>query len=524
MQEMVFSVEKLSLLFELSRGFNALIDLEALLPAVISKTKEILQAENCALLLLDIERQEMFFPVISDISPAIEARFTALRFPADRGVAGWVIQHGESALVPDVARDERFYAAVDQETGAKTRDLIYAPLRTPNRVIGTIGLRNKRGAPFTEDDLNFLEALAGPVAIAIDNARLYREVRQSETQLKEEVATLYRERAHWQQFTEIIGTDAAMAKVFTLMESAIASPVTVLLEGETGTGKELIARAIHAHGPRKDRPFITVNCGALPDSLLESELFGHKRGAFTGAEADKQGLFEVAHKGTIFLDEIGETTPAMQVKLLRVLQEREIRRLGETQPRQVDVRVIAATNRDLAHEVRQKRFREDLYYRLSVFPITAPPLRQRREDIPLLIAHFLRHCSQKLGKQAGGITDDALALLTQYDWPGNVRELENEIERALALAPEASAITPTYLSERFAAHRSLRVLLPSESGSLQHVRLAFEREYIAKVLQQHQGNATQAAKALGISRQMLQRKIKAYDLRKGDNSPSPYFC
>ncbi len=358
-----------------------------------------------------------------------------------------------------------------------------------------------------------MDALAGSVAIALENARLYQQVRHSESQLKEEVALLQRERTHQQRFAEIIGNGAAMGKVFALMESAISSPITVLLQGETGTGKELVARAIHYHGPRKEKPFVAVNCGALTETLLESELFGYKKGAFTGATTDKPGLFEAANGGTIFLDEIGETTPALQVKLLRVLQEGEIRRVGETHTRRVEVRVLSATNRDLTQEVQHKRFREDLYYRLSVFPITVPPLRERREDIPLLVTHFLHRISNKLGKHVQGITHEAIELFVQYSWPGNVRELENEIERAVALTPEGDTITPAYLSEKIVAQRAVRVSLPAEAGTLRQARLTFEREYVAEVLRQHQGNAVQAAKALGISRQMLQTKIKEYGLR-----------
>jgi transcriptional regulator with PAS, ATPase and Fis domain len=287
----------------------------------------------------------------------------------------------------------------------------------------------------------------------------------------------------------------------------------VLLQGETGTGKELIARAIHYQGPRRDRPFVTVNCGALPEALLESELFGHKRGAFTGALADKPGLFEVAHDGTIFLDEIGDTTPTMQVKLLRVLQEGEVRRVGETQVRRVNVRLISATNRDLAQEVAHKRFREDLYYRISVFPIHVPALRDRREDVPLLISRFIQHSNEKLAKRVQGIEQPALTLLVHYPWPGNVRELQNEIERAVALTADGAAIAPECLSEKIAMQRSLRVALPSETSSLKQARLTFEREYVAEILRQNHGNAAKSSKILGISRQMLQQKIKAYGLR-----------
>jgi Nif-specific regulatory protein len=506
-------MEQLSLFLELSRAFSTLMELGDLLPLVMTRTNKVFAAESCALLLLDEERQELFFPVTSDISPERAERMKAMRFPADKGVAGWVLQQGRPALVPDVSRDRRFYAGVDRQSGAHTRALLCAPLHTRHGTIGVIELRNKREGAFTQEDLAFLAALAGAVAIAIENAQLYEQVRHSEAQLKEEVATLQRERIHQQRFTEIIGNGEAMGKVFALMESAISFPITVLLQGETGTGKESIARAIHYHGPRKEKPFIAMNCGALTETLLESELFGYKKGAFTGAIADKQGLFETANGGTIFLDEIGDTTPAFQVKLLRVLQEGEIRRVGETQVRRVDVRVLSATNRDLAQEVQHKRFREDLYYRLSVFPITVPPLRERREDIPLLVTHFLRRSSEKLGKRVRGTAREVIELFVHYPWPGNVRELENEIERAVALTPESDTITPAFLSEKIVSQKAVRISLPAEAGTLKQARLTFEREYVAEVLHQHQGNAVQAAKALGISRQMLQTKIKEYGLR-----------
>jgi len=509
----VSSTEQLSLFLELSRAFGTLMELGDLLPLVMTRTNAAFAAESCALLLLDEERQELFFPVTSDISPERAERLKAMRFPADKGVAGWVLQQGKPALVSDVGRDQRFYAGVDRQSGAQTRELLCAPLHTRHGTIGVIELRNKREGAFSQEDLVFLDALAGSVAVAIENARLYQQVRHSEARLKEEVATLQRERTHQQRFAEIIGNGEAMGKVFAFMESAISSPITVLLQGETGTGKEAIARAIHSHGPRKDKPLVTVNCGALTETLLESELFGYKKGAFTGAMTDQQGLFEAANGGTIFLDEIGDTTPALQVKLLRVLQEGELRRVGETQTRRVDVRVLSATNRDLTQEVRHKRFREDLYYRLSGFPITVPPLRERREDIPLLVARFLRRSGDKLGKRVRGITNEAGELLVRYSWPGNVRELENEIERAVALTPEDDTITPAVLSEKISAQQALRVSLPAEAGTLKQARLTFEREYVAEVLRRHHGNAVQAAKALGISRQMLQTKIKEYGLR-----------
>jgi Nif-specific regulatory protein len=506
--------EKFSLLFELSRAFSALIDLDELLPYVAAQTRDILHAESCAILLLDQETQELYFAVISDVSPTVEKRLKEIRFPANRGIVGWVVQQGKPTLITDVATDKRFYAGVDQQSGARTRDLLCAPLRTHRGVIGALELRNKQVGRFTEDDLAFLDALAGSIAIAIENARFYQQARQAEARLQVEVASLHREIARRQQFAEIIGNpEGAMGTVFSLMESAIPLNIPVLLEGETGTGKELVARAIHYNGPRKERPFVTVNCGALPNDLLESELFGHKKGAFTNAVADKPGLFEVADGGTILLDEISETSAAMQVKLLRVLQEGEIRRVGETQPRRVNVRVISATNRDLQREMRHKRFRSDLYYRINKFPIVVPPLRERREDIPLLVARFIDQSKKRQGKEVQGVTPEALTLLAQYQWPGNVRELESEIERAVALTPGGEFITPAVLSERLLEQKSLQVPLSAEGHSLKHARLIFEREYVAEILRQNQGNAVKAAKILGISRQMLQKKIKEYELR-----------
>jgi Nif-specific regulatory protein len=508
-----FCMEKLSLLFKLSQSFSALITPEDLFPSIMAQTKEVFRAESCSLLLWDEARQELFFPATSDLNPPLEERLKAIRFPAEKGVAGWVLRQGKPVHVPDVVQDARFYRGIDRQTGTHTRELLCAPLRTRQGIIGVIELRNKQRGMFTDDDLAFLDALAGPVAILIENARLYEQMQQSAVKRPEEVSMLQREIAYPQRFGEIIGTSAAMAKVFALMDKALQSPITVLVQGETGTGKELIARAIHYHGPRKDRPFVAVNCGALTETLLESELFGHKRGAFTGAVTDRPGLFEVAHGGTIFLDEIGETTPALQVKLLRVLQEGEIRRVGDTQPRRVDVRLISATNKDLVQEVQEKRFREDLYYRISIFPIQLPPLRERREDIPLIVSQFIRCSNAKLGTQVQGITLQALTMLADYQWQGNVRELQNEIERAVVLAPDGTPITPECLSGRIRAQSSLPVLLPAGGSSLKQARLTFEREYVAKVLHENQDNATKTAKILGLSRQMLQQKIKVYRLR-----------
>src|SRR5207249_4339728 len=339
--------------------------------------------------------------------------------------------------------------------------------------------------------------------------------------LRTQVGALRRDLARRDRFTEIIGTGPAMAEVFRLMECAAASPIAVLIEGETGTGKELVARGIHRASERADLALLAINCAALSESLLESELFGHRRGAFTGADHDKRGLFEAASGGTIFLDEVGEMPASMQAKLLRVLQEGEVTPVGDTRSRKVDVRVISATNRDPAAEVAARSFREDLYYRVGAFPIRLPPLRERRDDIPLLAHRFLACAAERHRKDIPGIDPAALALLGRFDWPGNVRELENEIERSVALAHDGEPIGPQHLSSKLGAatadaappREGTAEAAAAPGGALRSARSAFEARYIAEVLREQGGNVTRAARALGLSRVMLQKKMKDFGLR-----------
>ncbi len=508
------SIRQRARLYEISRAFSELAELDQLLPIVIAQTKALFEVESSAIMLVDPSTNELFVPYIADVAPEVEQRFAAVRFPADRGIAGWVLQHGEVACVADVSRDPRWYRSVDGQTGMTTRSLLCAPLRTRDGVIGVISLRNKLDGGFTADDGELIAGLADNIATAIENARRYGDVQRSAARLRAEVDALQRQVARDSRFDDIIGHSPAMQRVFRFLSSAAASPVTVLVTGETGTGKELIARAIHYNSPRRERPFVAVNCGALSETLLESELFGHRRGAFTGALADKKGLLEVADGGTIFLDEVGDMSPSMQVKLLRVLQEGEVLPVGDTAARRVDVRVISATHRDLAAETAAGRFRDDLYYRLNAFPIALPPLRERRDDIPLLVARLLERTCEKFGKLVQRCSPRALELLAAYAWPGNVRELQNEIERAVALASVGGTIEPADLSERLTQVAAPRVALAATDLPLRRARELFEREYVGQVLAQLGGNATRAAQALGISRVMLHKKIRLYGLRK----------
>jgi two-component system, NtrC family, response regulator HupR/HoxA len=322
----------------------------------------------------------------------------------------------------------------------------------------------------------------------------------------------------------VVGTGPAMEAVFRLMTKAAGSTIAVLIQGETGTGKELVARAIHAVSARGRGPFLAVNCAAMPETLLESQLFGHRRGSFTGADRDRVGLFEAATGGTLLLDEIGEMPVAMQAKLLRVLQEGEITPVGDTKPRPVDVRVLSATNRDLSIEVTQRRFREDLFYRLASFPIVLPPLRERREDIPVLVERFAAQAAHAHRKRIDGIAPEAMECLQRFDWPGNVRELQNEVQRAVVLAEHGETLAVEHLSPRLrgdpeTADESEPIVGEEPAAGaqpaaqLREARAQFEARHIADVLRQQGGNVSRAAVVLGLSRMQLHRKLKEYGIR-----------
>jgi two-component system response regulator HupR/HoxA len=343
-----------------------------------------------------------------------------------------------------------------------------------------------------------------------ENARLTRELREANERLRGEVTQLRRAAIDRYRFENLVGNSPVMEQVYRLMQRAAQSDITVLIRGETGTGKELIAHALHYAGRRGDAAFVAQNCAAVPAELLESILFGHRKGSFTGAHADQQGLFEVAHGGTIFLDEIGETSPAMQAKLLRVVEEGEYTRVGDTAPRRVDVRIISATHRDLETEVHAGRFREDLYYRVNAFPIPVPPLRERREDIPLLALHFLDQWQRRTGQRRAGISEDAIELLTGFDFPGNARQLRNEIERAATLSDEGEPIVSSLLSP--AIRGELADGSPAE-GSLRNAVRDFERRFINNALNRYGFNISQTARALGMTRSGLQRKLRELNIR-----------
>ncbi|WP_447980314.1 sigma-54-dependent transcriptional regulator [Candidatus Nitrospira bockiana] len=356
--------------------------------------------------------------------------------------------------------------------------------------------------PFKKDEIRLV------VRRSLEHSRLVRE----NARFREELRERY-------DLSRLVGSSPQMLEVYKLVARVSGGRSTVLIEGESGTGKELIARAIHAHGPRRDQAFVPINCAALPDTLLESELFGHEKGAFTGAVGVKKGLFETAHGGTLFLDEIGDIGPALQVKLLRVIQEQEVRRVGAISSAKVDVRIIAATNRDLAQLVKEGRFREDLFYRLNVVRIVVPPLRDRREDIPMLAQHFLDKLTREGGPMIRGFVPQTMALLTHYAWPGNVRELENAIERAVSLS-HGPLILPDDLPAAVRSAEACSITtapLPDQAPELVSLE-ELERRYLIRVLKETGHNKVRAAKILDIDRRTLYRMAERFGIDLGDDS------
>jgi len=347
--------------------------------------------------------------------------------------------------------------------------------------------------------------------------RVGRELERK--RLQQENVLLKRALRTSHQFSNIIGTSSPMLAVFQLVETIAPTSSTVLITGESGTGKELVARAIHVNSPRRERPFVALNCGALSETLLDSELFGHMRGSFTGADSNKKGLIEVAEKGTIFLDEIGEMSPVVQVKLLRVLQERKFRRLGGTEEIDADIRILAATNRDLSKMVAEGGFREDLFYRINVIPVRLPPLRERIDDIPLLAEHFVARFAEQMGKPITGISGSALARLKLHDWPGNIRELENAMERAVALEQSPTILIDS-LPEQLSDHEAVAVsagaaaeVFPDAGFDLERHVQHIEREYIAQALRRAGGVKVKAAELLGMSFRSFRYYTKKYNLK-----------
>ena len=513
---------ELTSLWDISQSLYQYLDINDLILHIIKRIREIMPVEAASVILHDEGKNEFVFCWSSDIPERTE-KFDEIRFPADQGIAGSVFRSGRAELILDVKNDPRHFKKVDNATKFRTKSMISVPLKTKEKTIGVLEILNKCKGIFDEKDLNFLVTLAPIIAMALDNARMYAELDRAYKELqlidkgkddlirqtKNEVALLRREVERRYSFEKIIGNSERILEVFRLCEKVIDSNITVLIEGESGTGKELIARSIHHNSSRRSRPFVSQNCGGIPDPLLASELFGHKRGAFTGAFSDRRGLFEIANDGTIFLDEVGEMSPAMQTSLLRVLQEGEIKPLGVDRCKKVDVRVISATNKNLEDYVANGRFREDLFYRLNVFPIRLPPLRERAEDIPILANHFIKKYIQNTKKSVKGLSREALQCLEAYRFPGNVRELENEIERAIAMAEDGELIEVSHLSGKI---RNMACSGLKIQGTLKQMVETLEKSVLSQTLEKHGSKKTKVAKELGLSRYGLMKKMQRYGL------------
>jgi transcriptional regulator with GAF, ATPase, and Fis domain len=455
------------------------------------------------------------------------------------GIAGRVLQSSRPLLSVDAGRDERFSGMASVED-LRLRSVMCLPIQIEGKVEGVLYVDNRlQHNAFLPEDLELVEQLANQAALAILNARrvgelreqnqrlelsrrqierlneqLGRKVRDRDTELAVVRAELGRERGRF-DYTAIVGASDGMHKVFQQLDRIIESDLPVLITGESGTGKELIARAIHFNGARQSKPFVTENCAALPDTLLESELFGHARGAFTGAHRQKKGLLEQASGGTLFLDEIGDMSVEMQKKLLRVIQEGECRPVGSDQRIRIDVRLLAASHHDLEEMVRAGQFREDLYYRVNVLSVRLPTLRERRDDIPLLAEHLLARAARDAGRPVPVLEHEVMAALVSHDWPGNVRELENEMRRLVVLAQ--GEVRLEHLSQAVLERRSLRDkggALPSLDtvGDIRAAVAELEKRSIEAALATAGGNKSKAAAELGISRFALQRKLDKYNL------------
>jgi transcriptional regulator with GAF, ATPase, and Fis domain len=461
-----------------------------------------------------------------------------------RAVAEEVARTGQPLLTTNAQADARLRDSQSVE-GMRLRSVLCVPLRARGRFLGFLYLdhRFEEGA-FRPDDLDLVQAFADQAAVALEDLRLLAELRarteeleHSKTRVEElnrlleervqrqsqelsEVRTLLREKgdaALKYSYDSIVGRSRLLRDALRLVDHVTDSSVPVLILGESGTGKELVARAIYRNGPRKDRPFVAENCAAIPESLIESVLFGHVKGAFTGADRDREGLFELADGGTLFLDEIGDLPPSVQVRLLRVLESGELRRIGGKRTVMVDVRIISATNRDLARLVEEGRFREDLLYRINVLEVRLPPLRERREDVPELVRHFLDLQAREAGAEPKTVSDEALALLVGYDWPGNVRQLRNEVRRAVALADQV--ILPEVLSEEIATQA---VPVPATLGAgdkglrelVQEAVDVVERRLVEEALARTGWHKGEAARILQVSRPTLDAKIRRHDLTR----------
>ena len=463
-----------------------------LLSVIAAEATRLLDCDRSSIFVWDREQHELV------ACPALGVEGETLRIPESAGIVGEVVAKDTTIKVDDAYKDPRFHAEVDKQSGYRTRNLVCVPVHdAEGRLIGAFECINKNRGRFTDDDVDSLTQLGIHAATAIRNTREWEQLIRTREQLTEQI----------REGVKLIGQSPAIVALRTTVERLAATDLPVLLLGESGTGKEVVAQALHYQGPRGKNPFIAVNCAALTETLLESELFGHEKGSFTDARETRQGKFELADGGTLFLDEIGDMSQSGQAKLLRVLEQKVITRVGGSQPIPIDVRIVAATNANLAEAVRLKKFREDLYYRLSVVTQVLPPLRDRPEDILLLAEYFLKHFCVQARRPSLQLSAEARRRLQAHSWPGNVRELRNLMERVAFLSPgervEADDLAFILSPERDADQR-----MPAPDQTLKDATRDFQQSYIRLAIKRAQGNMSQAAELLGLHRSNLYRKMR----------------
>ncbi len=510
--------KKLKVLHEVAQAVMNPLDLEADLRDVFEILHRDLQMERATLTVLDPESNEIQIEVAYGLDEAAVRRG---RYKVGEGVTGRVVETGQAMVVPNVGDEPLFLnkTRARQNLDRNNIAFICVPVKVKGKAVGTLSVdRLFSDETMLEEDLQLLTVISSLVAGAVS---AHRKVEAERAKLRDENARLKGELKQIYRPENIVGESKTMLDVYASIQLVASTRATVMLRGESGTGKELVARAIHYQSPRADGPFIKVSCAALPEHLLESEFFGYEKGAFTGAIHQKKGRFELAHRGTFFLDEVGDIPLAIQVKLLRVLQEREFERLGGTETLRVDVRLIAATNTNLEEEVRAGRFREDLYYRLNVVPVFLPALRERREDVQFLVFHFFERSKRENSKTGiKGISDEAWELLRTYDWPGNVRELENAVEHAVVMC-KGSQLTPQhfpFLGKLMVrpGRAPVKSEAPHASGAGQASRTlpdvvgAIEQQMIEEALGRNGGNKRKAARELGVTERILGYKLRKW--------------
>jgi formate hydrogenlyase transcriptional activator len=507
-QQLLKKNERVGLLLELTNNVVSNLEFREVLRAVVANTRRVMRCDGVGITLPDSDNAHLRIYAL-DFPFKDESRQEESLLPIDEDVSGPVFRTGK--LWCGSVQEARRLGMKDTAQ-AEVGTVCILPLVSRGRVLGIFGVVKYQDAAFTSDDIEFLTQIANQVAIAVENALAFGQIRELKDQLTQEKLYLEDEIRTEMNFAQIIGNSASLRRVLKNVETVAPTGSTVLIYGETGTGKELIARAIHDLSPRRSKPFVKLNCAAIPTGLLESELFGHEKGAFTGAIAQRIGRFEVANGGTIFLDEIGEIPLELQTKLLRVLQEREFERLGSSRTLRTDARLIAATNRDLEAMVAEQKFRSDLFFRLNVFPVHVPPLRERQGDIPLLVRHFTQQFSMRMKKAMETIPSASMDALSRYHWPGNIRELQNVIERAVIIsAGPALSIDVADLKFPKGGHSEEKPA-PAKptNGTLHSVLQETERQQILEALKQCNwvvAGPNGAAAHLGMKRSTLQLRM-----------------